>query len=103
MSLSKTKYNFQDKTSKLGELSDVCSDWDRLAQPYLEAAAWERENGREITEAVGLNSAIDMDAAAMRLIEIREKCSNCGGKVCQFAGVEKPSPTELLELSEVEG
>lgn len=103
MPVNHKNYDFQGKTSRLAKAKGTCEDFDRIASPYIEAAQWERDTGNNISSVVGINSAVDMDQAAGRLVEIKDNCKKCGNAVCQFAGVERMSPQELLALSEVEG
>lgn len=91
---------FAEHTQELSDLADRCDDLRRIANPYFQAAGWELEEGRSIVQAVGLNTAIDMQVAVNKLARVGRDCTNCGipDAVCRFAGVEKMSQAEILAL-----
>jgi hypothetical protein len=91
-----THYNFQSKVGELTKQTGNCSDFDAVAELYIQAAQWERQSGDKISSVVGTNSAVDMDLAAEQLTAYRANCQSCGATACLFAGVERISPTDVL-------
>lgn len=94
---------FHKNAAILGDNTGKCTDFDRIASPYIKAAEWEQKTGEHVSSRIGTNNAVDMHAAAARLAGIIKNCTRCGEGVCQFASVDSMPPLEVLLLSEVEG
>lgn len=93
--------NFQERVDALREVDTECPNFARIAQPYIDAADWERESGQGIEVAVGINQAVDIQGAATALSEFALNCAGCQSRDfgdCRLAEVDKMQPIDLINL-----
>lgn len=77
-----------------------CEVAKNIAQPYIDAHDWESQTGKGIAEAVGLNSATDMQLAVSGLTDFVNDCKGCDSERidCPLAQIEeKMQPLDLVE------